>query len=86
MKDTKLTREEEQEFELDYCPICIQATNHGCCKCASKKGRASQREDDIKEFKEFLSNEVLDMLSNSQVRYLIKAFAEEFEKQLGGMK
>jgi len=46
----EMTKTKEQEFELDYCPICIQATNHGCCKCAYKSGKA----ETLKEFKKFL--------------------------------
>jgi hypothetical protein len=78
----------EQEFELDYCPICIQATNHGCCKCAYKKGRASA----IKEFEKFLDKKNINPteLQNWSIKdfYILskKAFAEEFEKELGGKK
>ena len=40
MTTKKPTRE---QFCLGYCPKCIQATNHGCCKCAFKEGQLSQK-------------------------------------------
>ena len=42
------SKTKEQEFELDYCPICIQATNHGCCKCAFKSGKAEALKEVLK--------------------------------------
>lgn len=43
LKRTKIYSDEEvKEFELNYCPKCIQMTNHykdgSCAKCLTKQG------------------------------------------------